>query len=114
MSSNETCFFKKPEPSWDIFVRRHRQHAAPQPFEIGWFDRDPVDGSRHLKDTLPKREERFIVPRQSDHVGIQDQLIEPFAKYFPVAEFSLEKWSDGFDIDEGFIDVEDNDGRSAH
>jgi hypothetical protein len=37
-----------------------------------------------------------------------------FAKYFPIAEFPLEKWSDGFDIDEGFIDVEDNDGRSAH
>jgi hypothetical protein len=31
------------------------------------------------------------LPRQSDHVGIQDQLIEPFAKYFPVAEFPLEK-----------------------
>ena len=84
MSSNENLLFLRAGALRDILVRRHRQHAAPQLFEIGWLDRDPVDGSQHLKDTLPKSEECFIVPRQSDHVGIQDQLIEPFAKYLPV------------------------------
>jgi hypothetical protein len=80
------CFLKKPGPSRDIFVLRHRQHATAQLLQIGWSDRGPVNGSQHLKDTLPRREKRFIVPIYSDHVGIQDQLIEPFAKYFPVAD----------------------------
>src|SRR5580698_3012197 len=87
----------------------HRQHAAPEFLDVGRFDLHTVDRRQHLQDALPKRKECCIETRQGDRVGIQDQLVKPFSYYLLVSKNPLKKRTDRFNIDQGFIDVENQD-----
>src|ERR1700678_2319827 len=84
----------------------HRQHPAPEFLDVGRLDLHTVNRRQHLQDPLSKRKECRIETRQGDSIGVQYQLVKPLSHYLLIPKNPLEKRADRFNVDQGFIDVE--------
>ena len=95
------------QPVFDVGVSRHGEHRVLQRTHIVVGNVQTTGGRKHPEYALAKREEVDVVSRQRCRHRVHDQLAEPLPHRCRIAENALENRCYGLDVDEGLVDVED-------
>ena len=77
-------------------------------------DRHAADRARHAQDPGPERAEGQVAARQGGRLRMEHQLGEPVAHHGAVAEQAQEQRLQMADVEQGLVDVEDQDGGLGH
>ena len=68
----------------------------------------------HFQDRGAYVRERHVDAGERERFGIKDQFGEPSAQGQTVTEDTFEGWCEALEIEQRFIDIEDDEGESGH
>jgi hypothetical protein len=98
----------------NLGVGRHCGEPGRELRTVGVTDRDAAGGGEHLEHGRADVGERDVDAGEGERLGVGDQIGEPQAHGGGVAEYPVKDGADGIQVEQGLVDVEDDDRPLRH